>query len=40
MDLGNQSFTANPVPALPPFGVKYNWETTAHVLNIGLNFKF
>ncbi|MEP6707537.1 MAG: outer membrane beta-barrel protein [Pyrinomonadaceae bacterium] len=40
LDLGNQSFTANPVPANPPFQVAYTWETKAHTFNTGLNFRF
>jgi len=39
-DLGDQSATGNPIPANPPFQVHYNWETTAHTVNGGLNFKF
>ncbi len=39
-DLGTESKTASPVPPLPPFSIKYKWETTAHILNVGLNFKF
>ena len=39
-DLGNLSFTANPVPANPPFQVAYGWETKAHTFNTGLNFRF
>lgn len=39
-DLGNLSFTANPVPANPPFQVAYRWETKAHTFNTGVNFRF
>ncbi|MEY2489355.1 MAG: outer rane immunogenic protein [Verrucomicrobiota bacterium] len=39
-DLGDKTITANPVGPLPPFQVRYNWETTAHTVNAGLNFKF
>ncbi|HEY3102597.1 MAG TPA: outer membrane beta-barrel protein, partial [Pyrinomonadaceae bacterium] len=39
-DLRKESFTANPVPANPPFQVAYRWETRAHTLNTGLNFRF
>lgn len=39
-DLGSETFTANPVPPLPPFQVRYNWETTAQTIKFGLNFKF
>jgi outer membrane immunogenic protein len=40
MDLGSQSATANPDPANPPFQVGYKWETTANIVDIGLNYKF
>jgi opacity protein-like surface antigen len=39
-DLGNQSFTANPAPANPPFQVAYRWQTKAHTFNTGINFRF
>ena len=39
-DLGNQSITANPIPANPPFQVAYRWETKAHTFNAGINFRF
>lgn len=39
-DLGNQSLTANPVPANPPFQVAYGWQTKAHTFNTGINFRF
>ena len=39
-DLGNESFTANPVPANPPFQVAYTWQTRAHTFNTGINFRF
>jgi outer membrane immunogenic protein len=39
-DLGNQSLTANPAPANPPFQVAYSWETKAHTFNTGINFRF
>jgi outer membrane immunogenic protein len=39
-DLGNQSITANPIPANPPFQVSYRWETKAHTFNAGINFRF
>ena len=39
-DLGNQSFTANPSPANPPFQVAYTWETKAHTFNTGVSFRF
>jgi len=39
-DLGNQSLTANPAPANPPFQVAYGWQTRAHTFNTGINFRF
>jgi outer membrane immunogenic protein len=39
-DLGDASFTANPTPALPPFQIRYNWETAFYTVDAGLNFKF
>ncbi len=39
-DLRRESFTANPIPANPPFQVAYRWETRAHTFNTGLNFRF
>jgi outer membrane immunogenic protein len=39
-NLGNQSFTANPTPALPPFQVAYTWQTRAQTLTAGVNFHF
>lgn len=39
-DLGDESVTANSVPAAPPFQVRYNWNTTLHTVNVGVNFKF
>jgi outer membrane immunogenic protein len=39
-DLGDKSVTANPVGPLPPFQVRYNWETRIHSVQAGLNFKF
>lgn len=40
LDLGNQSFTANPVPANPPFQVAYTWKSKLHTFNAGINFRF
>lgn len=40
MDLGNESFSANPGKALPPFQVGYRWETSANILKFGVNYKF
>ena len=39
-DLGDESRTVNANPPLPPFQVRYNWETTANIVRGGLNFKF
>ena len=39
-DLRKESFTANPVPANPPFQVAYTWETKAHTFNSGINYRF
>lgn len=39
-DLGSESKTADPSPANPPFQVKYEWETNAHTVNLGLNYRF
>jgi outer membrane immunogenic protein len=39
-DLGSTTVTANPAIPLPPFQVRYVWETTANVYRFGLNFKF
>jgi outer membrane immunogenic protein len=38
--LGKESLTANPVPVNPPFQVAYTWETKAHTVNTGINFRF
>ncbi|MFO1108620.1 MAG: outer membrane protein [Bradyrhizobium sp.] len=40
IDLGNESTTVNPVPALPPFQVAYSWKTQEQVARVGLNYKF
>ncbi|MFZ2445489.1 MAG: outer membrane protein [Syntrophobacteraceae bacterium] len=40
MDLGSESVNANPIPSNPPFRVGYNWESTSHIFNIGVNYKF
>jgi outer membrane immunogenic protein len=39
-DLGNEEFTASPHPPLPPFGIRYNWATSAQIVSGGFNFKF
>jgi outer membrane immunogenic protein len=40
VDLGNNTAIGNPVPANPPFAVKYNWDNQFHTVTGGLNFKF
>jgi outer membrane immunogenic protein len=40
MDLGSESVIANPGISLRPFRVGYEWETTANIFNIGVNYKF
>ena len=37
-NLGNESITANPSPANPPFQVAYNWQTKAKIFRVGVNF--
>jgi outer membrane immunogenic protein len=39
MDLGDQSAIGSSIGAAP-FQVGYNWETTAHIVNVGMNYKF
>jgi outer membrane immunogenic protein len=39
-DLGNQILHANPNPPLPPFGIDYEWATSAQLIRGGFNFKF
>jgi outer membrane immunogenic protein len=39
-DLGGVSFVASPVPPLPPFGISYEWETTANIVRGGVNYRF
>lgn len=39
-DLGNESFTANPSSPLPPFQVRYDWETKGQSVIFGANFRF
>ncbi|HWZ45428.1 MAG TPA: outer membrane beta-barrel protein [Candidatus Saccharimonadales bacterium] len=39
-NLGSQVITASPVPALPPFGIRYTWATSARLARAGVNFKF
>ena len=40
MDLGSESAIGSPIPPHPPFQVSYNWQTTANIFQIGMNFKF
>lgn len=39
-DLGSEILTANPVPPLPPFGIRYTWATQGQIVRAGFNFKF
>ena len=39
-DLGNETYTANGSPLNPPYQVRYEFETTAHIVNIGVNYRF
>ncbi len=39
MDFGSKSVTANPVPANPPFQVRYDFHTEVDVVRAGLNYK-
>jgi outer membrane immunogenic protein len=39
-DLGNQRFTADPAPPLPPFQVAYTWRTRAHIIRARVSFRF
>lgn len=40
IDLGKESFIANPIPVNPPFHVGYDWKTQEHMVRLGLNYKF
>ena len=40
LDMGTESTVVNANPLLPPFQVGYKFETTAHILSAGLNFRF
>ena len=40
MDLGSESAVANPIPPNPPYPEGYNWQTTANIFQIGVNYKF
>lgn len=39
-DLGTETITASPAPPLPPFAIRYDWNTSAHIVRVGFNFKF
>lgn len=39
-NLGNESITANPSPANPPFQVAYAWQTKASILSGRINYHF
>jgi outer membrane immunogenic protein len=39
-DLGDETRTVAANPTFPPFAVRYEWDTTAHIFRGGLNFKF
>jgi outer membrane immunogenic protein len=41
MDLGSESAIVGSIPPIsPPYQVNYNWETTANIFQIGMNYKF
>jgi len=40
MDLGSESVIAAPQPDNPPFQVGNSFETTTHIINLGVNYKF
>jgi outer membrane immunogenic protein len=40
IDLGGKSYIGNPVPANPPFRVRYDSQVQEHTVNVGLNYKF
>jgi outer membrane immunogenic protein len=41
LDLGSNSVTASPVPALPPFSITYNFHNlTADIVRFGVDYKF
>jgi outer membrane immunogenic protein len=39
-DLGTRTATVNPAIPLPPFQVKYTWQTRAQTIRGGVNFRF
>ena len=39
-ELGSQSFIADPSTPLPPFQVKYIWQTSGNFFRFGVNYKF
>jgi len=40
VDVGDDSKVANPVPTIPTFTTRYNWDHQFHTVTAGLNFKF
>jgi outer membrane immunogenic protein len=40
MDLGSESVIANPTLYNPPYQTGYNWQTTANIFQVGMNYKF
>jgi outer membrane immunogenic protein len=40
IDLGDESINGPAVPPSPTFHVHYNWDTTVHTVNVGLNYRF
>ena len=40
VDVGDDSKIANPVPTIPTFTTRYNWDHQFHTVTAGLNFKF
>lgn len=39
-DVGDDSRTVQENPPLPPFAIRYRWDTQFHTVTAGLNFKF
>jgi outer membrane immunogenic protein len=39
-DVGDQTAIGHPIPANPPFQVRYDWEAQFHTVTGGINFKF
>lgn len=40
IDVGDRTAIGNPIPANPPFQVRYNWDAQFHTFTAGVNFKF